>query len=202
MIGRRPANPPVNPVTRFAFWVLFWLPLCFGAWYFATILIAVALATALDVSMTWILPAVVAGVVPQGNDLLVLLRVEALDSASQAVASASVMAHPVDAVKYGYGIPLYTALLLASPGGESEKMARWLIGMAILLLVQWFGLAAEILKDLVFSLEMARERLASSELSREILGITYQLGYLILPSLTPILVWSLQFRRYIRELAT
>ncbi|MTW23092.1 hypothetical protein GJ668_18795 [Allochromatium palmeri] len=181
---------------------MLWLPLCFGAWYFATILIAVALAAMLDVSTTWILPDVVAGVVPQGNDLLVLLRVEALDSASQAVAPTSVMAHPIDAVKYGYGIPLYTALLLAAPGGESEKMAHWLIGLAILLLVQWFGLSAEIIKDLVFSLESARERLGASELSREMLALVYQLGYLVLPSVTPVLIWSVQFRRYIRELAT
>lgn len=192
---------PANPITRFALRVLFWLPLCFGAWYFATILIAAALAAMLDVSITRILPDVVAGVARRGNDLLVLLRAEALDSAPQTVAPGSVMAHPVDAVKYGYGLPLYTALLLAAPGGESEKMARWLAGLAILLLVQWFGLSAEILKDLVFGLEAARTRLGASELSREILALGYQLGYLILPSVTPVLVWSLQFRRYIGELA-
>lgn len=190
-----------NPITGFALRVVLWLPLCFGGWYFATILIAVALAATLDVAMTWILPDVVAGVARRGNELLVLLRVEALDPASQAVAPTSVMAHPIDAVKYGYGIPLYTALLLAAPGGESEKMARWLVGLAILLLVQWFGLAVEILKDLVFSLEAARAWLGASELSREILALAYQLGYLILPSLTPVLVWSLQFRRYMSELA-
>jgi hypothetical protein len=196
------APHPANPITRFALRVLFWLPLCFGAWYFATILIAVALATLLAGPLIWLLPDVVAGVVPRGNDLLVLLRVEALDPASQAVAPNGVMAHPVDAVKYGYGIPLYTALLLAAPGGESEKMARWLVGLAILLLVQWLGLLAEILKDLVFGLEAARAHLGASELSREILAIAYQLGYLILPSVTPVLIWSVQFRRYIRELAT
>ncbi len=197
MSGRHPANP----ITRFALRVLFWLPLCFGAWYFATILIAVALATLLAAPLIWLLPDVVASVVPRGNDLLVLLRVETLDPASQAVAPNGVMAHPVDAVKYGYGIPLYTALLLAAPGGESEKMARWLVGLVILLLVQWLGLLAEILKDLVFGLEAARARLGTSELSREILAIAYQLGYLILPSVTPVLVWSVQFRRYIGELA-
>ncbi|NVZ10942.1 hypothetical protein HW932_16915 [Allochromatium humboldtianum] len=193
---------PANPITGFTLRVLFWLPLCFGAWYFATILIAVALATLLAGPLIWLLPDVVAGVVPRGNDLLVLLRVEALDPASQAVAPSGVMAHPVDAVKYGYGIPLYTALLLAAPGGESEKMARWLVGLVILLLVQWLGLSAEILKDLVFGLEAARAHLGASELSREILAIAYQLGYLILPSVTPVLVWSVQFRSYIRELAT
>lgn len=38
----------MNPLGRFMLRVFLWLPLCFGIWYFATILVAVPLAWLLD----------------------------------------------------------------------------------------------------------------------------------------------------------
>jgi hypothetical protein len=102
---------------------------------------------------------------------------------------------------YGYSVPFYTALVLASSGHESTRLGYWIIGMLILFLVQVFGLAAEITKVLAFNInDEARERLGFSALGYEGLALAYQFGYLILPAVSPILIWISQFRHQLPQL--
>ena len=190
----------MTPLGRFILRVFLWLPLCFGVWYFATILIAVPLALVLDLLMVQVFPDLVRMVTRDGNDLLVVLRLEALPPDPYLNVMAPAVAHSIDPVKYGYGLPLYTALVFAAPGTEHEKLGHWMLGVSILFLTQVFGVSAEIIKDLVFSLETARQQLGSSALGREVIALAYQLGYLILPSLAPVGMWVVQFRRYLAEL--
>jgi len=184
---------------RFALKVFLWLPLCFGAWYFASILLAVPLASVLDALMTWIFPDLVQAVMRKGNALLVVLRTEAIGAELNAATSVPAVAYPINPLIYGYSVPLYSALVLAAPGEDAEKMGRWILGMLILFLAQVFGLATEILKDLTFGIEAARAQLGLSSFGNDVLALAYQVGYLILPPVTPLVVWASQFRRQLAD---
>ena len=97
-------------------------------------------------------------------------------------------------------MPLYSALVLAIPDDEETgKLWRWLLGMLIIFLAQVFGLAAEILKDLAFGMEATRAQLGFSVFGHEMLALAYQLGYRILPSLAPIMIWAAQFRHQVAD---
>ena len=187
----------MTALPRFTLKVFLWLPVCFGVWYFVSILFAVPLASALDPLITWLLPDLVQGVMRRGNALLLIQRTAALGS--EAALPVPAVAHPINPLIYGYGVPLYSALVLAAPGEDAVKMGRWMVGMLILFLAQVFGLATEILKDLTFGIEAARAQLNLSAFEYEMVALAYQLGYLILPPLAPILIWAMQFRRQVAD---
>ena len=98
-------------------------------------------------------------------------------------------------MKYGYCVPLYTGLVLATPAEDAAKALRWVVGMALLTAVQVFGVGTEILKIIAFQLgAQARETLDLPAWGHELLALSYQLGYLILPAVAPIAIWLAQFR--------
>jgi hypothetical protein len=102
---------------------------------------------------------------------------------------------------YGYGLPLYSALVMAVPGSEWRKWLRWGSGVAILLTAQLFSVSMEILKSLLFDLgpEAARQ-LMLAPWQQELTALGYQFGYLILPAVLPIVLWIVQHRRYLTTL--
>lgn len=171
---------------------LLWLPLCFAIWYFCSILFAAPLAAVETALLSSLFPEVIEGVVRNGNELTVLTLVEVPTLTG---APRGEILFDLDPQKYGYCVPLYTALVLATPGDDTKKLLRWLLGMLILGVVQTFGIAAETLKVIAFQLgEPGAMALALPSWGNEVLVLAYQLGSLILPSVVPIMLWLVQFR--------
>lgn len=190
----------LNPITRFAIRTFLWLPFCFAAWYFSSILLSLPLAELLDRLMTALFSGAVTGVRHEGNGVLIAAQALASQPMTGAVEVAP-LSFRVNPLKYGYSIPLYTALVLATPGTELEKWSRWIIGIAILFLAQSYGVAAESIKILTFDTAVdVRTQLGFSAFGIEGVTLAYQFGFLILPSVAPVLIWAVQFRRFIQEL--
>lgn len=188
-------NP--SPLTRFTIATLLWLPVCFAAWYFFSILFVLPLSSLVSLVMTGFFPNLVASVHPSGNELLVTTLLGIPNPQVPDGAEVAVL-FKTNPLQYGYNIPLYTALVLAAPANEDSKLRAWIVGLVILLLVQTFGVATDMLKILAFQLgEDARERLAFSQIGYEATAIAYQIGFLILPAVSPILLWVWQFRRFV-----
>jgi hypothetical protein len=174
-----------------------WLPVSYAVWYFSSILSVVPLAEALDVLAGWVFPTLIDEIAPDGNKLLVTtsLTVENPDPSSTAVGIIRFKPNPLD---YGYCLPLYTALVLASPGDLSRKVVRWTIGAAILFFVQLFGVSTMIMNTLVYDLnEHTRELLGLSTFGYALMDVAYKLGFLILPPVAPLLIWISQFRPFV-----
>lgn len=190
----------MSPVGRFALKVGLWLPICYGVWYFSSIFSVIPLAAVLDTLMTGLLPNLIGGVEPAGNQLLVTTRLSVPhpDAATTLVGLIRFETQPLD---YGYPVPLYTALVLASPGDDRRKVFLWLVGMAILFVVQLFGVTTGIMKILAFHIDgAAREHLPFSPAGYELLALAFKFGYLILPPTSPILLWLVQFRSFLSDL--
>ena len=108
----------------------------------------------------------------------------------------------VNALKYGYCIPLFTALLLATPGLWWRKMKIWFMGMLILQLAQAWGVSFEVLKILLF--DQGPEvpgMLGYGFLSLNGVGLAYQFGFLILPAVAPVVIWMAFHTDYLPGLA-
>jgi hypothetical protein len=190
----------MSPVGRFALKVGLWLPICYGVWYFSSILSVIPLASVLDTLMTSFLPNLIGGIETAGNQLLVTtqLSVPNPDATSTLVGLIRFETQPLD---YGYCVPLYTALVLASPGQDRRKVFLWLVGMAILFVVQLFGVTTGIMKILAFHIDgAARAQLAFSPAGYEILALAFKFGYLIFSPISPVLIWLVQFRSFLSDL--
>ncbi len=191
----------MSALNGFILRVLLWLPVCFGAWYFLSILFTAPLASLVDALMTWLFPALIERVEQVGNALSVITRIQVSAPSGGGEATGDLL-FDLNPLKYGYCVPLYTALVLATPAEDGAKILRWVIGMSILLAVQVFGIGTEILKILAFDIggEQARELMGFSAWGYEGLALAYQLGFLILPSVVPIMTWFGQFQDALPEM--
>lgn len=189
-----------SPIARFTLSIAFWLPACFGIWYFAAVPLSAPVAWMLDVAMPWLFPTLIDRIQQSGDRFAVLTLLE-MPQRYPGDMLVEPIVYYINPLQYGYSIPLYTALLLASPGKIAKKVFYWLIGIAILLFVQSFGVATNVIKIFVFdSIPEARIRLGFSGLDYEILALSYQFGFLIFPALAPIVVWFWQFREFVKSL--
>jgi hypothetical protein len=190
----------MSPLARFILYVTLWLPVCFGAWYFLAILWVGPVATVTGGMTARLLPEVVESVKANGSALqiLTLVQVTGANIPERAVCEIVVDINPLT---YAYGLPLYTSLLLASPGAEGEKWSRWLLGAMLLFAVVIFGVVANLLKVLVLDLHGHTEALISmTGWGKELIAVGYQFGYLILPPVVPVILWLVQFRDYVPRL--
>jgi hypothetical protein len=181
----------MSPLRGFLLRTLIWLPICFGAWYFLSILFTPPLAALVDALLGAGFPSVIERVLADGNSVTVLTRIQ-----PAAAGGAGELLFDLNPLKYGYCVPFYTALVLATDADDLVRAQHWIFGMAVLLAAQVFGISTEILKVIAFQLRPdGPAALDFSPSSYETLALAYQLGYLILPPVLPIMMWLGQFGR-------
>jgi hypothetical protein len=180
----------VDSLRGFLLRTLVWLPICFAAWYYLSILFTPPLASLVDAALTGLFPQVIEGISADGNMLAVQTRV----AVAAAGGAAGDLLFELNPLKYGYCVPLYTALVLATAAPDGLRMLRWLFGILVLAAVQVFGIGTEALQAVAFQLgEEGRAALRFAPWGYEALALAYQLGYLILPPVVPIMLWLGQF---------
>ena len=98
--------------------------------------------------------------------------------------------------KYCCGAPLLAALLLASrPRGWAWKLP---LGLLVLVPLQAFSICADwLLHVAVLSGPVPAHQAGFGAVAVNLIGAAYQLGFLILPTLAPVLVWLMLDRKMI-----
>lgn len=183
--------------------VLLWLPLAFAAWYYLSILHVAPIAWLSDLVLSGLFPDVVAGVIQHGNRIEVATQISTgmlqLDSAPVD----GTVALNLNPLIYGYGLPLLVGLILASPGELESKIFKIIGGGLALLPFQVWGVSFDALKTLYFNLGPQGAKLAVDAVGvpPDVVALAYQLGFLILPAVAPILIWVAMHTRYLETLA-
>jgi hypothetical protein len=181
--------------------ILLWLVTLFTLWALLAPWLLVPVAGAADSFLTHLFPHAIAAVEQQGTKLEMVtqfIRAPTADLPAPAGAELQLVV-TVDALQYAYGLPLLLALTLATPISWGRRMLSGAIGSVAVFPVVVWGVVCETLKVLVF--QVAPEvsvQMKMGPLQRELLALGYQLGYLILPSLIPILIWGLLQRKFLR----
>ena len=171
-------------MTRFVLRTLALFPLAFAVWYFAAPL------------LLWPAVLIVRGVAHAGfSDLVraveqsgaVATFVTTL-GAGGAAAGTGLVTVDVNLRAYAFGMPLFAALTLAA---RTRSWKRWLAtGYAALTPVVAFGTLADFLKDVAMT---AGPAIASQTgfvpWQREAIAFAFQFGSLILPAVTPAVLW-------------
>ena len=194
---------------------LLWLPLAFFLWFwFAAPLVWPVIAIAKLVLLSaW--PSLFTAV-SQGADLLdaqghVLMHAGYLMQLSSGVlvnaapvgeaARFGFLEPVVNPMIYGYSLPLFAGLVLATPLTRRQRALQLAIGIPLIWLAQAFGVIAESLKSLGLDAGPAgAAAVARAGLPLELIALCYQFGYLILPALVPAALWIMGNRAFIEML--
>lgn len=186
-----------NSLSSFIVKIFLWLPLCYCIWY---------LSAPYSVSITnylteWLLKSyfadLVLGIEQTGYNLEVIVKatMPQQDIPKGMVAE---LPYPINPLIYNYGMPLCLALILSSPNSPKKLIKSIAICLVLLLLVQIWGIYFDFLKS-VF-LQTPSHLIGHTVLQQwqlEMIGISYQIGALVLPPVTPLVIWLFLYKQFI-----
>lgn len=205
----------LNPLRRFLIAALLWLPFAFFIWFFlAAPFVWPVIALVRFVLLTaW--PQLFTAV-SQGADLLdaqgrvlehlpYLMQLSTsvmVDASAPGTAPRFGLIEPtVNPMVYGYALPLFAGLVLATPLRWRQRFAQLAVGIPLIWIAQAFGVVSESLKTVVIDTgPVGVEAAARAGLSLNLIALCYQFGYLILPSLVPAVLWIVCNRTFIELL--
>ncbi len=186
----------------FMLMALLFLPLAFTAWmYFGWIIIGPA-GMLSDWVLTGFWPETFSGVVYEGAELGVLVRMMLPDESQVPVvmrmAEVTIQFNPLI---YGYGLPLLAGLTLATPIAPWKKALQIVAGFVVVSLIMAWGVVFELFKDLMkYRGEAGLQIVSESGLSTELISFCYQFGYLVFPGVIPAILWVIMNRTFIEYL--
>ncbi len=183
---------PQNPLYLFLFKSLALFILLLIIWYALRDYIAAPIPGLAKAVIDLWTPGLISDLVrqPEGTEFVTTLRQPLGDGRYNQF---SVVINPLI---YGYGLPLFAALMLAS----NAKGLLWKLplGAAILIVPQVWGTAFDFLSQLMT--RVPREVVLELSLfgwKREVIALCYQLGSLIFPVVLPVVMWVLMNRVFV-----
>jgi hypothetical protein len=205
----------LSPLKQFLLAALLWLPMAFFVWFwFAGPLVWPVIAMAkLVLLKSW--PNLFTAV-SQGADLLdasgrVLAHPGYLMQISSGVlVNAAPAGMPpkfgfiepvVNPMIYGYALPLFAGLVLATPLTRWQRTRQIALGAVVIWIAQAFGVVAESLKAVGLDAgPPGIDALHRAGIPLNAVALAYQFGYLILPALVPAVLWIVCNRPFIQDL--
>jgi hypothetical protein len=160
-----------------------WLPPCFAVWYFSASYQAAFDGALARVLIDQFKSGLIATLEQSGFLLVFVTTIEVHPAPGQT----GVLAPEVNPLLYTYGLALFFALMLAC-------RAHWwkiLAGAVALLPFQSWGIAFDFLAQVYVGLGAAgSEQAGLTGWRAEAIALSYQIGYLILPSVVPVVLWA------------
>ncbi len=177
-----------------------WLPLAFFLWFVLRTVAVFPVVRMVAAVLTGWMPDVFAG----ASQNFHMIDVDTLLPAPgqfDAEGRQGLVTLTSNALQYAYGMPVLIGLVMATPMTWSRTFVQLAIGFAVLILMQAFGVTTEVLKIVAFDTGPdGAAAIARHGVGNTAIALAYQFGYLILPPLTPVLLWILMNRRFIDAL--
>ncbi len=192
---------PFNPLRRFMLAALLWLPGAFFLWFWlAAVLTWPVIGLAKTLLLTW-WPQLFSAVDQHGFLMEVTTHLLVNQTATNGQLGLGELMLSVNPMVYGYPLPLFVGLVLATPQEGAKRPIQLAVGIVLILLMQVFGAVAETLK--LFAFDTGPQGIAvigRVGLSENVIALVYQFGYLILPAVTPAALWIVFNRAFIETL--
>ena len=190
-----------SPIRELFVSALLYLPLCFFIWFFAApVLVLPAKWLAAWVMQLW--QADLFNGIEQQSFLFqvqTLIFPQGFDAQDTKLAVLEVTVNPM---KYGYGLALFAGLVVSIPNLRlSTKLIQLAVGFIVTSVLQANGVFWETCKSLLFSGGGdAFQAINDTGISHDVVAAMYQLSYLILPAVVPIVLWVLLNRSFIEKI--
>ena len=180
---------------------MLYLPLCFFIWFTAATLLVLPVHYLAEWALTTWQPDLF-------NDISqnrYLLNVETLIFPQQQFAGQAeklaVLDVTVNPMIYGYGLAVFSGLTISVPVlSARKKIIHIVVAYLVICLVQSNGVFWETCKSLLFSGGDAFAAINATGISHNLVAAMYQLSYLILTPVVPIVLWILLNQQFIESL--
>ena len=206
----------LSPVHEFALKAALWLPLSFVIWFWAAPLWVWPAVTLAKVALLGLWPDLFTAL-SLGGDILdatgrVIAHAGYLATLSTSVTvtvpadggnagGVGVLEPTLNPMVYGYSLPLFCGLAMATPLSSLRRLGQLAIAFAAIWIAQAFGLSAEALKFVAFEAGPSGAAAAArAGLAPNAIALAYQFGFLILPAVVPAALWIGLNRRFIEQL--
>ncbi len=191
-----------QPLYRFLFSVMLYLPVTFTVWYVSAAIHLAPLTLLTDSLLHWLTPDALLWLKLDGHELLMATNF-GRDAAGQIVSPPlgdDALGFSSNPLVYTYGLALLSALILATP--SPEKGWRLLSGILLLMPIALFSMVMKVLKTLAFDVGMAFvQQQHWSNSSADWIAFGYQLGTLLIPMIAPLIIWVALNRAFLTQLA-
>lgn len=174
--------------------VFLWLVPAFAAWHLAAGLLAIVQAQLATLAVNAWFPGLVEGWTRADAALDFVTRLQA-----RAGGRLGDLVFPVNARLYSYGLALFVALSLAT---DPRRWIGLLVGSAVLAALAAWGVAFDLLAQIFISQGglAARDYLPTG-LERNLIGLGYQVGAILLPTVAPVVAWGAVHRAFLARWA-
>ncbi len=204
----------ISPLRRFMLAALLWLPFAFFLWFAFAAQFAWPVVQLAKLALLKGWPKLFLDVLPGADEIsqagqLIAHRAFWVQVDTNVIYNAASPGHasdlaffdfPINPMIYGYCVPLFAGLVMATPLERGWRVLQLVGGIAILCLVQAFGVVSEAFKTLGIQLPEGGTVMHQMGYSLDAIALCYQFGYLILPPLVPAVLWILFNRAFIEEL--
>ncbi|MGV6851872.1 MAG: exosortase H-associated membrane protein [bacterium] len=187
----------LSPLKTLLLSAILWMPLGFTIWFYLGGLFAFPTEKILD----FILPTLTGGVVDSITQSGHLFDIQTSLTTTMPDGRVGTIFLNSNPLIYGYGLPMIFGLVMSSPISRNQSIKQLVIGTATVFFVQCWGISWEILKKLQFQAgPEGQAAIAGLGLNQEVIAFFYQMGYLIFPSILPVIVWVLMNRVFVEGL--
>jgi hypothetical protein len=185
-------QPSLSVVGGFFVRTLLMLGPALAAWFWAREWLVRPVAWLAEQTMLFCFPAWVYGAQRNGTSLELLTALRAVDASGRV----GELSAQVNLLTYCYGLPMLLALLFAA----KARGLWWKLPLGALLLLpfQVWGVCFDwLVKIAVHMGHLTAAATGFSSLQVNAFALAYQLGFLLLPTLVPVLVWLRLERRFL-----
>ncbi len=191
-----------SPIKELLVSAILFLPLCFFIWFYAASLLILPVKYLAETALLLWQNDLFNGISQQGF----LLNVETLifPKGQQAgtAGQIAVLDVVVNPMKYGYGLAVFVGLVISLPNTATRyRLIQVLIGYLLVCLIQANGVFWETCKTLLFA--GGPDGLAAinqTGISHDLVAVMYQMSYLILPAVVPVVAWVLLNRQFVEDI--
>jgi|SRR5690606_6032345 len=107
----------------------------------------------------------------------------------------------INPMKYGYGLAVFAGLVISVPNLKiTQRLGQITIGYLFICLIQTNGVFWETCKSLLFSGGDAFVAIDATGINHNLVAAMYQMSYLIIPAVVPIVLWIVLNRQFIEQL--
>ena len=191
-----------SPIKELLVSAVLYLPLCFFIWFYAAALLVIPAKWLAEMAFMFWQNDLFNGI----NQHYYLFTVETLifpkDQMGAVGSQLAVLDVVVNPMKYGYGLAVFVGLVVSLPNTSAKfKLIQILIGFVLISIIQANGVFWETCKSLLINAGPdAFNAIHQTGISHNLIVGMYQLSYLILPAVLPIMVWVLLNRKFVEDI--
>src|SRR5690554_3123651 len=190
-----------SPIKELLVSSVLYLPLCFFIWFTAATLLVLPVHYLAEWILTSWQPDLFNGI----SQSRFVLTVETLIFPQQQFAGQedklAVLDVTVNPMIYGYGLAVFSGLTISVPVlSYKKKILHILVAYLVTCLIQTNGVFWETCKSLLFSGGDAFVAIDATGINHNLVAAMYQMSYLIIPAVVPIVLWIVLNRQFIEQL--